>query len=555
VLLLWRLRLAIALNATAPASGLRPSAGKAGFLRGSQPHRALAVGAFALSTAPAWGLGGAFYALMRWSPVASSSVWPAFVLNLLCFVCAAVWASWPILSAGVDDHSELSRYAAFPISGARLLFASSVASLFEPRSIVIYSPVAGAALGYLRGRPPSSWPLALALFVLYALLNAAWGRAGLHLVLNVLRGKRSAETIGGFFVVVLVVCSFIPPVDTRWLHNLGAGLDAFDLTLIQNAAVALGRVPPGFFGAGLELLAAGRPLGALVRGAGMAFFAAVGYGLAYRLLLAFHRRTGRAGPARAAGDQDPFARTRSRYTTLVVREALDLWRNPKARLLASAPFLLAILFRVTSGRDLVAFFAGPKADAWILGSLCLYGAVVMGSTFSQNMFGYDGQALAVFLAAPMRLDEVLRAKNRVHGLAAGLMGVSLCAFYVAYFRAARPVDVACALAAVATVIPVLLAAGNFLSLYFPVKFHASLERRDRIPFAASMLGVAAASLGSAPFVLALRAGGPLGASWLSALVIALCGAGAWAAYRALLPLALRLLEARRELVLQAVTRG
>jgi ABC-2 type transport system permease protein len=134
------------------------------------------------------------------------------------------------------------------------------------------------------------------------------------------------------------------------------------------------------------------------------------------------------------------------------------------------------------------------------------------------------------------------------------MGLALCAFYVAYFRSARPVDIACALAAVATVIPVLLLAGNFLSLYFPVKFHASMKRRDRIPFAASMIGVAAASVGSAPFVLALRAPG-LGASWISALVIVASGAIAWATYRALFPLALRLLDARRELVLQAVTRG
>ena len=535
VLLLWRLRLTIAFN------------------RGKTPSRALAVGAFALATAPAWGLGASFYALMRWAPVAGSPVWPAFILNLLCFVSAAVWTSWPILSAGVDDHSELSRYAAFPISGGRLLFASSIASLFEPRSIVIYSPVVGAALGFLRVHPPASWPLALALFGLYLLLNAAWGRAGLHLVLNVLQGKRSAEAIGGFFVAVLLVCSFIPPVDTRWLRDFGkAGLNAFDLALIDNAAHALGRVPPGFFGRGLELLAVDRTLAAGILGGGMAVFAAAGYAIAYRLLLAFHRRVGRGGAGRPPTDSDPFSRTPTRYATLVVREALDLWRNPKARLLASAPFLLAILFRVTAGRDLVAFFAGPKADAWTLGSLCLYGAVVMGSTFSQNMFGYDGQALAIFIAAPMRLDEVLRAKNRVHAVAAALMGLALCAFYVAYFRSARAVDIACALAAVVAVIPVLLLAGNFLSLFFPVKFHASLKRRDRIPFAASMIGVGAASVGSAPFVVAVR---EQGASWLSALLIAGCGGVAWLAYRALLPAALRLLEARRELVLQAVTRG
>jgi ABC-2 type transport system permease protein len=43
--------------------------------------------------------------------------------------------------------------------------------------------------------------------------------------------------------------------------------------------------------------------------------------------------------------------------------------------------------------------------------------------------------------------------------------------------------------AMLSLLPVLLTAGNFLSLVFPVKFHASLKRRDKLPFIASMLGV------------------------------------------------------------------
>jgi ABC-2 type transport system permease protein len=110
------------------------------------------------------------------------------------------------------------------------------------------------------------------------------------------------------------------------------------------------------------------------------------------------------------------------------------------------------------------------------------------------------------------------------------------------------------MAAVAAVIPVLLAAGNFLSLYFPVKFHASLKRRDKLPLTASMLGIVAASVGCAPFAWALRFAGNSGPEWQTLAMIALCAAVNVVLYRALLPLSLRLLDQRREIVLRAVTR-
>ena len=100
-----------------------------------------------------------------------------------------------------------------------------------------------------------------------------------------------------------------------------------------------------------------------------------------------------------------------------------------------------------------------------------------------------------------------------------------------------------ALLAVATLIPVVLASGNFSSLIFPVKFHVNLSRRDRLPFAASMMGVAAASLGALPWVLSMGAAHN-----------ALAAAAAWGLYALLWPRAVRLLSARRETVFAAVTR-
>ncbi len=535
--LLWGLRIRIGMNA------------------GPRRSRALAIAAFAASSAPGLVLGVGFYNLLRWQPVAESFMWSAFFLGLLCFVTALTWTLWPLLSAGVDDHSELSRFSAFPISAFRLLVASTIASLFEPRAFVFYAPVVGAALGFLSQRPPVSWPAALVLFALYAVMNAAWSRLGLHLVLNVLRQKRSAEMIGGFFLLFLIGASFIPPINTDWLTEVGGGLQAVDSTMIADAALALSRVPPGFFGVGLMRLASGNLAGAALSAAGMIFFTLLPLYAAWRMLVRFHDQSGRAGPPLPAqGDRNPFARSGSRFHTLVVREALDLWRNPKARLLASVPFLLAILLKLISGRALFVHLLGDAADAWLMGALCLYGCIVISSTFSQNTFAYDGQGFSVFLAAPMELGDVMRAKNLVHGAAGVGLGLLASVFYVVYFRAGSFLSWACAVAAVGVMVPVLLAAGNLLSVFFPVKFHASLKRRDKLPFAASMLGVVAAAFGAFPFSLALRLNGREPPDVRSLLILLISVVAAFALYRAMRPLSLSLLDRRRELILRAVTR-
>ncbi|MEW6430828.1 MAG: hypothetical protein AB1730_04910 [Myxococcota bacterium] len=536
--LLWGLRLRIGANRGVPSRWWLPAA------------------AFALSSAPALVLAVTFFGLMQVTAVAESELWPDFILRLLSFVTTCVWVTWPVLSAGVDDHSELSRYAAFPISGFRLMLASTVASLFEPRALVFYGPLVGASLGYVVARPPAYPLLVGACFAVYVLMNAALSRVGLNVVLNVLRQQRSAELLGGGFAVTLVVASFIPPVDTSWLLNLGkAGVAAVPDTLVEDAALALGRFPTGYFAHALTMAWAHRPLRALADLFGLSVFLAFALWVAWRLLRRFHEQTGRgsgfAGVNRAS---NPFARTKTLFGTLAVREALDLWHNPRARLLAAVPFVLGILLKLLSGRDLFVFFLGDTADAWFLGGLCVYGAIVLGSTFSQNAFAYDGHGFSAFLSSPVDLGLVLRAKNLVHAAAGALLAVAAGLFYVVYFGHGTALDVACAFASVATLIPTVLTAGNFLSVFFPVKFHANLKRRDKLPFIASMLGVAAAGAGTAPMAWALRARGPAGPTWETLAVVAGAAVLAWLVYWRSLPFSVALLLRRREAVLQAVTR-
>jgi ABC-2 type transport system permease protein len=538
--LLWRMRLSAAANGSGGRgkSALRPALVH---LPALLPGLLLAVGAHALMVHPA---------------VAGSEDVSRFFLGLLCFVAALVWAAWPVLSAGVDDHSEVSRYVAFPISRPRLLVASTLAGLLEPIAFIVYAPVVGAAIGYARVAG-LSWPLlAVPLFLAFVLMCATWSRVGLHLVLGVLRSKRSAEAIGGFLGLMLVAGILLPPVDTSWMYGEGGGFGAIETDVLANAALAFARVPPGYLAEGLRHLAEGRPALVLLELGGLLFFALLGLLVADTILARAWRGAGRAPPVPPARHGfEPFAAPKGMFSVLVRREVLDLWRNPRARLLAGVPFILAVLLRLLSGRDLFAHLLGPVADAWLMAGLALYGAILVLSTFAQNAFAYDGHGLRLVMSAPVPPALILQAKNLVHGLSATALGVVLCLFHRLYLGGGDVFGLLVALFCVATVVPVGLSAGNFLSLVFPVKFHASLQRRDKPPLASAILGLGAAGIGAASLPAAMRVALVDGPGVRSVMVALCCAGAAWAVYAFSLPRALAVFHRRREAVLAAVTRS
>jgi ABC-2 type transport system permease protein len=533
--LLWKLRLTIGLNRT----------GKAG--------RLLALAGFFFSASPAVVLALTFFRLMRQPAVMQSDTWPDFIVRMLSFITTSVWVTWPLMSAGVDDHSELSRYAHLPISSFRLMAASTVASLFEPRSIVFYAPLAGATLGYIFNyRLYFAWMIPVA-FVTYVAFNAALSRLALHAMLSVLRQQQSAQLLGSGFFIFLLLASLIPPVDTSWLTNLQlAGVAAVPDSLIENATLALGRFPTGLFAHLLTMSTLNEKLVAVQDWVFLSSLTLVIFAVAYGLLLDFNKRVSRGvATSEAVKAHNPFVKSQSILSTLVWREARDLFLNPRARLLTAVPFVLGILLKLLSANALIAFLAPDNANAWLLTGLSLYGALVLASTFSQNAFAYDGHGLAALMAAPIELKQVLLAKNLVHALAGLTLALAVMLFYALYFRLGVLVDYAFALLSVLTFLPVSLAAGNALSLYFPVKFHANLKRKDRLPFLASMAGIAAASAGTAPTAFLLRRG-PI--DGVSLGLLAVCAAFGWMLLAVSRRPTAMVLGLRKEAVLRAVTR-
>ena len=542
--LIWRLRLTVAANRFRSAAGAAP----------------VVLGGLALGSV-SLGLGWGAFAMLSAPAVAASPLWSSFLLRMTVFLLSAVFVTWPVLSAGVDEHTELSRFATFPIRPWRLFAASSVSALFEPRAVVFYPIVVGAALGYAAHRPFPPLQGALLVFA-YLCFNVAWGRAGLTLVLNVLRHRRSAEILGVLFLGVLFLATLAPPipVDIGWIYALfeqgGAAVAALGdrLAIAQAASEVIGRTPPGLLAVGLEEAAGGWSILAGLRVFELLFWALVGSAFSFWLLLRFYRGTARPAPPRRERAWIGSGARGGAFGALVEREASDWLRNPKARLLCSVPFFLCILLKLVSARELAAAFFGEATDLWLLWVLCTYAGLVVGANFAQNIFAYDGAGLALLWAAPVRLGTIVAAKNLVHGAGALLVSLLLTAFYGLYVHPFGPASAAAALLALLAQVPVLLAAGNFLSVLAPRKFHASLRRRDRPPALATFGGLAAAAFSVAPTAALIRGLGreAPGAATLAALFgLALLG---WLAYWRLLPRACGLLETRRERVLRQVMR-
>lgn len=540
--LLWRMRAQIAGNRSR-ANGLLGSALGNLALLGS--GLAIAAGVYRVFANPA---------------IARAPMLELFLLQLLGFLVAVMWIMWPIVTAGVDDSAELSRFTTMPIRPVRLFLASSLAALVEPRALVFYPVLFAAALGYASAHGVGlNWTALGIGTAAFALFNVAWGRVGLTATLNVLRHRRSAEILGGGFLVTLFLCALVPPLDTSWLtaaaQGGGVSVDKIDVAIIEAALLVFSIVPSGAWG--LSLLAPYTHMRWMTPVLWLypAAYAVLGFGIAFALLLRFYANTARAGrnEVQVSRGAPPF-RSASLFRVLLERELRDLLHNPKMRLLCALPFFLTILLKLVQAREVIRVLAGPHTDLWIVVLLTTYGGVVLAANFAQNAFAYDGQGLFLLFAAPVPLRLVLIAKNVVHGAASLLLGLALFTFYALYVHHPAGPDAAAALATLAFQVLLILAIGNVLSVIAPRKFHAGLQRRDRVPPLTTAGGILGAGLALVPLRLAVATtpGMPLG--WLQVLALVLSvGLGAAAYFLALKP-ALELLERRREDVLRAITR-
>jgi ABC-2 type transport system permease protein len=274
---------------------------------------------------------------------------------------------------------------------------------------------------------------------------------------------------------------------------------------------------------------------------------AAGFG-AYRLALAAARSGGDEAPRAAATGAGGW-RVPGRLGPLLEKEGKYLLRHPIASVLALVmPAFAGFVAWKVAPR--IPAEAGEVVRALPLLGFALY-AHLATQPFWLNAFGWERGGARAWFLAPVTPRDVLLAKNAAtYALSLGLFAAS-AAVVVAVGGAPPAWALLGALALHAGSAPWLLGAGNLVSILNPRPAPHTIQRGGHLSPASALAGMTifagAGALCSGPVLLAVRLDEP----WLLPAGWGALGLAGLAAYRAALPREARLLDDRREPLLEA----
>ena len=468
-----------------------------------------------------------------------------------------IWQTWTsvALTLAERDTLDLRRFLVYPLPPGRIyaygLFASAAGDPFALFwSVLLGGGFVGAALGR-----PGAWLLPLALtFALFIVATVAYVALLQELLGRLVRIRRARELAiaGGYLLMVLLVALLA----TSKRPHLGELLS----TLARIQWIAW---PAALAATAARRLFTGHSSGALLPLLALAAGAAATGWAAFRLALADAlsgeeavHRSGR-GSARQGGL--PVGWLGPIRGPLLEKEWTYLLRHPLSLVMALVIPAIAALVAWKAIPALVKLLAAQESSAAateLLLALPLFGfalyAHVVTQPFWLNAFGWDRAGARLLFLAPIRLQDVLAAKNVAAGTLSTVIftGCALATVGVAGWPPAWVLLGGFALHLGLT--PWLYAVGNVVTSANPIGAGFTLERGSRLPMLSGLLGMLATSIATGIFALPVLVAQKLEIGWVLPPAWVGLGVVGFGLYRATLPAAGRLAERRREGILDAV---
>jgi ABC-2 type transport system permease protein len=460
-----------------------------------------------------------------------------------------LWQAWTAATLAMQDQEslDLRRYLVYPLRPGALWLHGQVAGLLgDPLALFWCVLLGGALVGAALGRF-GAWLLVLAvLLILFAAATLAWLALIQELGARVLRRARLKSILfAAVYVALAVGVALLAGLDH---HQPGLRDTLAALKWLQWLAW-----PGAFAAAGARRLFRADVLGSLPWVVALAAATAASGWAAFRLALGEAREGGGGGTARAAGGVGSVV---GRFWpgplgALLEREAIFLTRHP-------LPLVLGIILPAVAG--LIAWKTIPYIPAEageVVRALPILGVALYvhlaTQTFWLNGFGWERGGARLYFLAPVRLEQVMLAKNLAVGALA--LGIELASVLAMVVAAGLPPGWALAgsLALHLGAAPWFFLLGNAVAIWNPRVAPLTLQRSGSLPALSALAGMVIFSgvtgLFALPVLLALKvdAGWLLPPAWLA--LGALGGLLWWR----MLPAAARLLQGRREELLAAVT--
>ena len=409
-----------------------------------------------------------------------------------------IWALTPLLGFQLNDSFDLTKLFVYPLSYRQIFFGSVLGSLLD-MPVLLTLPTFGVLLA-LFSHSAGAWIVNALLLVLFLFHTLALGQAITLTLIGFLRSRRFRDIT----VVLLPLLSVSYYLGQRIFFSRLA-TDSFEGVLDGPIWRLLGWLPPGWAARGLAG-AQERDWSEALLQIGLLAFVAMGAlwvaatslkslylgdrgplvaqpgkaapttgqtvkgGLSQPLSAAPH---GRSSPLNAAF----FRLLPPDIAAVLNKEIIYLGREPQYKAMAiNGIYTLVVLVMATLFPSIS--HSNPGQTVFLLGDWFLFGLsgtlllALLPLLF--NVWGGEGAAITVLFSFPTRRRALLLGKNIAHGgvlLLLNFTGLTLAAALTHRWNVLPLTLIWTLLAA-----PVLLAAGNLVSIRFP---HRMLVRGQR----------------------------------------------------------------------------
>jgi ABC-2 type transport system permease protein len=328
---------------------------------------------------------------------------PAGLLGLLIF-----WQVFPVLTMSSGWSLELNKLLVYPIHPRTLFVVEVLLRLTTaPEAVFV---LLGAVIG-LQRHPAihGVWPLTLLLFLPFNLFLSLAIR---EWMLRLFKKKRLREVL----VLAIVLVSVLPQFLTQ--TSLGKRLQPFYLLVSQSSVTPWREFSATALGAPTVL-----SVFAVLAWVTLAYLFAKRQ-FARSMLLDFgavesrptkqvEETASKASPLADFGVQVlslPGRLFKDPYAALIEKELRSLIRTPRFRVLfgMACLFSAVIFFPMAFGTTSSGFLASNY-----LAFINTYGMLIIGEVLFWNIFGFDRRAAQLYFVTPVKLAQVIKAKNLV----------------------------------------------------------------------------------------------------------------------------------------------
>lgn len=422
---------------------------------------------------PAVGAGLASYYFVSEGQIVLLAI-PLWIIFLL-------WQFIGVSTSASGPSFDLTLLIRFPIRYRDYLLMRLLFGLFDPPTLAGVACLIAMSLGI----GIAEWrlfPFAALVLFLYCLCNLFFSRMTYAWLERWLAQRRTREMVTGLILVGSLLIQFVTQYfqrfDRHGHHNISPWMEQTGGWLVMLNWF----LPPGLAAAAIDHNHLGDWPVALAAIAGLVAFTAVFFCLLHMRLLAQFRgedlseapAAGRSAPraqrvqtkavAKQAGGTSSFLP--AGISACLHKEFLYLLRSgPKLYVLVMPVFIVLLFSMRTSG---ISYFTGAHSA---VGKMyfsygCAYTMLIFVSLL-YNSFGSDGSGVQFYFVAPLRIRDVVLAKNL---LTAGVFAVEAVALYIATMAVSHPTPLDMTLATLAWSAFALLlnmTVGNIRSIVSP----------------------------------------------------------------------------------------